>query len=174
MKRLALIPIATLVILVGAGATAGLIAASERPPLPPAQFQAVEELTPNIPAVPELALSVSPDGDSSPPPREKPDIQYPNLGSALDQMVAEAEKESASSKQAGEGAADNQPEPVAVSIYLSGPVDDVVAFLEDNGGDPRNMGEGYIEAYVPVALLGELSEQAGVLRVREIIPPMAQ
>ena len=67
-----------------------------------------------------------------------------------------------------------QPEPVAVSIYLSGPVDDVVAFLEDNGGDPRNMGEDYIEAYVPVDLLGELSEQAGVLRVREIIPPMAQ
>ena len=33
------------------------------------------------------------------------------------------------------------------------------------------MGEDYIEAYVPVTLLGELSHQPGVLRVREIIPP---
>ena len=33
------------------------------------------------------------------------------------------------------------------------------------------MGEDYIEAYVPVSLLGLVSEQPGVLRVREIIPP---
>ena len=33
------------------------------------------------------------------------------------------------------------------------------------------MGEDYIEAYVPVTLLGLLSEQPGVLRVREIVPP---
>ena len=68
--------------------------------------------------------------------------------------------------EAGGEVAAAQPEPVAVSIYLSGHVDDVVAFLEDNGGDPRNVGEDYIEAYVPVGLLGELSEQPGVLRVR--------
>ena len=47
----------------------------------------------------------------------------------------------------------------------------MVEFLEDNGGDPRNVGEDYIEAYVPVTLLGELSEQPGVTRVQEIIPP---
>ena len=50
-------------------------------------------------------------------------------------------------------------------------MDAVVRFLEDNGGDPRNVGEDYIEAYVPVPLLGQLSEQPGVIRVREIIPP---
>ena len=33
------------------------------------------------------------------------------------------------------------------------------------------MGEGYIEAYVPVTLLGQLSQQTGVIRVREIVPP---
>ena len=32
-------------------------------------------------------------------------------------------------------------------------------------------GEDYIEAYVPVTLLGQLSEQPGVTRVREIVPP---
>ena len=60
---------------------------------------------------------------------------------------------------------------MAVTIYVPGDVDSVVTFLEDNGGDPRNVGEDYIEAYVPLPLLGTLSEQPGVIRVREIIPP---
>ena len=50
-------------------------------------------------------------------------------------------------------------------------MDEVVSFLEDNGGSPRNVGEDYIEAYVPVTLLGQTSEQPGVIRVREITPP---
>ena len=49
-----------------------------------------------------------------------------------------------------------------------------MAFLEDNGGDPRNVGEDYIEAYVPVTLLGPVSERPGVLRVREIVPPQPE
>ena len=65
----------------------------------------------------------------------------------------------------------SQEEAVAVTIYLSGNVDEVVRFLEDNGGSPRNVGEDYIEAYVPLTLLGPVSEQPGVIRVREIIPP---
>ena len=62
-------------------------------------------------------------------------------------------------------------ESVAVTIYLSGSVDEVVAFLEENGGDPRNVGEDYVEAYVPVSLLGPVSDRPGVIRVREIVPP---
>ena len=58
-----------------------------------------------------------------------------------------------------------------MTVYLSGSVDAVVTFLEENGGDPRNAGEDYVEAYVPVTLLGPLSERPGVLRVREIVPP---
>ena len=60
---------------------------------------------------------------------------------------------------------------VAATIYLSRGLDGVVAFLEENGGDPRNVGEDYIEAYVPETLLGPALEQPGVLRVREIVPP---
>ena len=60
---------------------------------------------------------------------------------------------------------------MAVTIYLTSNVSDVVQFLEDNGGDPRNVGEDYIEAYVPVYLLGAVSERPGVMRVREIVPP---
>ena len=178
MKRLWLIPISALILIVGAGATAGLIAAGQERPSPAEQVQTVDKVAPDTPIPPDPASSVSSDDGSAPPLGKRPDIQYPNLGSALDQMVAEAENESDQSREADRKAADGkaadaQSEPTAVSIYLSGHVEDVVTFLEDNGGDPRNVGEDYIEAYVPVGLLGELSGQSGVLRVREIIPPMS-
>ena len=173
MKRFALVVMGVLMLLVGIGAAAGYIAASGGALTPPAQVQVVERLIPDTPVLPEPSLSVSSDDDSPPLPPEKPDIQYPNLGYALDQVATAAENEESSSREAGGDTAGSAPEPVAVSIYLSGHVDDVVAFLEDNGGDPRNVGEDYIEAYVPVSLLGELSGQPGLLRVREIIPQIA-
>ena len=101
---------------------------------------------------------------------EKTELKYPNLGSRLDQLVAGVEHGEASTREAAEGAPVHQEESVAVTIYLSGNVDGVVSFLEDNGGSPRNVSEDYIEAYVPVPLLGQVSEQFGVLRVREIVP----
>ena len=109
--------------------------------------------------------------DTLPTLPEKPELKYPNLGSDLDQLVASVEKGETSAKEAAEDAPVHRGASVAVTIYLSGNVDDVVEFLEDNGGSPRNVGEDYIEAYVPVSLLGPTSEQPGVIRVREIIPP---
>ena len=108
--------------------------------------------------------------DSLPTLPEKPELKYPNLGSNLDQLVASVEKGETSAKEAAEDAPVHQEASVAVTIYLSGNLDDVVKFLEDNGGSPRNVGEDYIEAYVPVSLLGQVSEQPGVIRVREIAP----
>ena len=102
---------------------------------------------------------------------QKPDLKYPNLGSRLNQLVASVETGRSTAGEAALGAILHQEESVAVTIYLSENVDGVAQFLEDNGGDPRNVGEDYIEAYVPVTLLGPLSEQPGVLRVREIVPP---
>ena len=116
------------------------------------------------------------DSDDNPPlPTlpEKRELKYPNLGSNLDQLVASVEKGETSAKEAAEDAPVHQEASVAVTIYLSGNVDDVVSFLEDNGGSPRNVGEDYIEAYVPVSLLGQVSERPGVIRVREIAPPQA-
>ena len=103
--------------------------------------------------------------------QNKPELTYPELGSKLDRLATSVEKELVSPEDAAADTAVHQEESVAVSIHLSSNVEDVVSFLEDNGGDPRNVGEGYIEAYVPVTLLGSLSEQVGVERVREIIPP---
>ena len=121
-----------------------------------------------------LALpGVSADGDEdqAPPIPEKAELKYPNLGSHLDQLVTSVEDGETTAGDAAAGASMHREESVAVTIYLSGNVDDVVQFLEDFGGDPRNVGEDYIEAYVPVSLLGPVSEQRGVLRVREIMPP---
>ena len=102
---------------------------------------------------------------------EKGELTYPNLGSRLDELVASVESGETTAEQAASGAALHSGTSIAVTLYLSGGVDGVVAYLEENGGDPRNVGEDYIEAYVPVTLLGAASQQPGVIRVREIVPP---
>ena len=109
--------------------------------------------------------------DQALPLPEKTRLQYPNLGSRLDQLATSVEERLTSAESAAAQSPVHLEASVAVTIHLSGNVDDVVTFLENHGGDPRNVGEDYIEAYVPVTLLGELSKQPGVLRVREIIPP---
>ena len=107
----------------------------------------------------------------APPIPEKAALGYPNLGSHLDQLAASVEAGQATAQEAAADAPVHSGESVAVTINLTGSVDEVVNFLEDNGGDPRNVGEDYIEAYVPVTLLGAVSEQSGVTRVRQIVPP---
>ena len=109
--------------------------------------------------------------NQAPPIPDKGELKYPNLGSRLDELVASVEAGETTAGEAASGAAVHSGASVAVTIYLSGGVDGVVAFLEENGGDPRNVGEDYVEAYVPVTLLGPVSDQPGVLRVREIVPP---
>ena len=109
--------------------------------------------------------------DQALPFPDKGELKYPNLGSRLDGLVASVEAGQATAEEAAKDAAVHRGASVAVTIHLSGSVGDVVSFLEDNGGDPRNVGEDYIEAYVPMSLLGQLSERPGVIRVREIVPP---
>ena len=111
-------------------------------------------------------------GDTLLPVPEKTELTYPRLGSMLDQLVAAHETGDASARISDSDALLHRESSVAVTIYLvPGNVDAVVSFLEDNGGSPRNVGEDYIEAYVPTSLLGQTSEQPGVLRVREVTSP---
>ena len=109
--------------------------------------------------------------DQDPPIPDKGELKYPNLGSRLDGLVTSVETGQSTAEEAAKDAAVHRGASVAVTIYLSGSMDGVVAFLEENGGAPRNVGEDYIEAYVPVPLLGPVSERPGVIRVREIVPP---
>ena len=112
------------------------------------------------------------DGDDNQfTPPKKTELKYPNLGSMLNQLVARVESGETSAEEAAGNAPVHRGASVAVTFYLSGKVDGVVSFLKDNGGSPRHVGQDYIEAYVPVPLLGTASEQPGVLRVRAIIPP---
>ena len=200
MKAFTVITIIALVLLVGGGVTAGLIAASEQAPSqPPPQVAIPLAELPQVDAPAETVRSMqssvvvqqsgadtpdslqgrgltakpaaSGDVDDQFSIPEKTELKYPNLGSSLDQMAAKVDDGEVSARDAAKDAPVSQEESVAVTIYLSGNVDEVVAFLEDNGGDPRNIGEDYIEAYVPVTLLGPVSEQPGVTRVREIVPP---
>ena len=110
-------------------------------------------------------------GGQALPIPDKGELKYPNLGSHLDGLVASVEAGQATAEEAAADTPVHSGESVAVTIYLSGNVDGVVSFLQDHGGSPRNVGGDYIEAYVPVSLLGPVSEQPGVLRVRAIIPP---
>ena len=97
-------------------------------------------------------------------------MKYPNLGSCLDGLVATVEAGQATAQDVAADTPVHSGESVAVTVYLSGNVDEVVDFLEENGGDPRNVGKDYIESYVPVPLLEPVSEQPGVIRLREIDP----
>ena len=116
------------------------------------------------------SLAYADDGDVEIAVPERPEQKYPNLGSSLNQLIANIEAKQATGEAAADSSVHNAQE-VAVTIYLSGATDGVVAFLEEHGVSPRNVGEGYIEAYLPVALLGAVSELPGVIRVREIVPP---
>ena len=71
----------------------------------------------------------------APPILEKAELSYPNLGSRLDQLVASVEAGQATVQDAASNSPVHSGESVAVTIYLSGNVDEVVGFLEDNGGD---------------------------------------
>ena len=64
----------------------------------------------------------------------------------------------------------HQGESVGVTIYLSGNEDGVVSFLEDNGAVNVTLRDDYIEAFVPVLLIGQTSQQSGVVSV-ELIQP---
>ena len=149
-------------------------------PTPISEPKAASEKTREIPATvngradPSESIRLK-DGtggdDQSLPIPDKGELKYPNLGSRLDGLVASVEAGQATAAEAAADTPVHSGESVAVTVYLSDSVDEVVAFLRENGGDPRNVGEDYIEAYVPLPLLGPVSERPGVLRVREIVPP---
>ena len=102
---------------------------------------------------------------------EKPTLTYPTLSTHLNRLADGYSSGQMSQEQAAGEAPVHSGGSVAVTVYLDSHVSDVVTFLKDNGGDVRNVGSDYIEAYVPVGLLGPLSQQSGVTRVWEIIPP---
>ena len=91
----------------------------------------------------------------------------------LDDLIARVEAGEISAEEAAQEAPLYLGDSVAVTIHLSENVDGVVDFLEANGASHISSGDDYIEAYVPVLKMAEISAQPGVLRVRVIQPPQA-
>ena len=92
------------------------------------------------------------------------------MGSALDDLIARVRAGEISAEEAAQEAPLHRGDSIGVAIHLSGNVDGVVRFLEANGASNITTRGDYIEAYVPVLLLAEASEQPGVIRVRPIQP----
>ena len=118
----------------------------------PGDWDGVENLTPI-------------EGERNPP-------TYPNMDSNLNRIVEQVQTGQFTAQAAAANAPLSSDESVAVTIYVTeGFASVIVAFLESNGASPRNVGTDYVEAYVPVSLLPDTSEQEGVISVRTIIPP---
>ena len=113
------------------------------------------------------------DGGSESEQNEKADApKYGNMDSVLNGLVQQVERGISTARSAASTAPLNDDESVAVSLFIEEDyVEDVREYLDDNGASVRNVGDDYIEAYVPVSLLGSVSEQEGVTTVNTIIPP---
>ena len=98
--------------------------------------------------------------------------QYPNMDSNLNRIMQQAQSGQFTTQAAAERAPLHSGASVAVTLYITeGYADAISDYLTANGGDPRNIGADYIEAYMPVSLLPAASQQEGVISVRTIIPP---
>ena len=100
-----------------------------------------------------------------------------NLDSApIGQGIARTVAQDAAGRIAARRAPMSQGASVAATFHISdaSKVKALTRFLKDNGGDPRNAGKDYAEAYVPAGLLAKASKQPGVLWVQAIVPPQAK
>ena len=108
------------------------------------------------------------------PPIEKRPPAYPKLDSSLNRL-AENAAAAASSTARSDSAESRTSEPALATFYVQGTrVDDLLHHLVEKNAYIRNIGEDYIEAHVPPSLLGEASEQPGVLRVDKVILPRSK
>ena len=160
--------LATVIALAAVALTAGsMFAASE--PGQPAASQPPQPVEP----APERVFAQP--GDEQlhvkRPPVTKEPLPHPNLDAHLNRVVEEtrgATKPTSPDSPASVPSSD----PVLVTFYIQPErVADVQAYLEDNSVYLRNVGEDYIEAHIPPALLPAASQRPGVLRINTVTPP---
>lgn len=136
-----------------------------------AQAQTQDTPTP----VPTAAPSDDGDSDVSNAPAQQGKNnppQYANMDALLNQLVAQVEQGITTVNAAAAKAPLSDEGSVAVTLHIEADnVGDVQGFLQDVGASARNVGEDYIEAYVPVSLLARTSQQEGVINIMTIVPP---
>ena len=109
---------------------------------------------------------------TEPPPPTFPPVTYPKIkDSQLQYNVVEFE-ESQDAASGPSGQSDSAPADTAVfvEIYLSGNKAEVAAWLRSKGITPGHADDPDIsglDAYVPLSLLGELSQQDGVTGIEQ-------
>ena len=114
------------------------------------------------------------DGDGSAQSGKSGVPKYGNMDSILNNLIEQVEDGVATAKAAAESAPLSDDESVAVTVDVDEAyLDAVTQYLNERGGSVRFAELDTIEAYVPVTLLGDLSEQEGVSKVSTIIPPQA-
>ena len=126
---------------------------------------------------PTPAPTATPDGggsdvDVTPPEGKSNTPKYGNMDSMLNDLVEQVESGYATAHSAASSAPISDDESVAVALFLEGDaVGNVEQYLEGVGVSPANVHEDYIEAYVPLTLLGSLSNEQGVSAISAITPP---
>ena len=106
-----------------------------------------------------------------PPPPPIPTLTYPNIRYDLHFEVVEFEEAQKSARGAS-GQSDAAPEDsvVYVEIFLSANTAEVADWMRSKGVSPLYAADGYIDAEVPLSLLGELSQQDGVRGISRPAP----
>ena len=127
--------------------------------------QAQVQLSPTPRSI--IVIDLPPDGGA-----EILDLPYPQLDAGLNILVQEVQNGLLTAQAAAARSPLNLEESVAVTLYFEdGNASSVIAHLTERGADPRNVGSEYIEAYVPVALLPDMSNLPEVDFVAAIVPP---
>ena len=148
-------------------ALAFLIALALLADAPSASAQAPDTPTPTPQTNPNFPADFL--ADSQMPKSKNPPLG--NLDSMLSRLVERVEQGISTANAAAASAPISRGESIAVTFYTQANATALADFLRANGGDPRNVIEGYVEAYVPISLLVRASEHPGVVRVDAIVPP---
>ena len=171
-------------------ATGTLFAANEwqrQSELPTTGQQSVVDVTDPVPAVEPPSAPPAPERVPAQPDDQQVEIDlppivklppptYPNLDSNLNYLAEQAqaaEQQPDSTDGSAPGSVPAPPaEPVLVTFYIEPEqVAAVQQYLEDNDVYIRHVGEDWIEAHVPPALLPAVSELPGVRRVDTVVLP---
>ena len=136
-----------------------------------ASAQTEDTPTPAPTATPEGSGT---DVDVTPPEVKSNAPKYGNMDSILNDLVEQVESGFANAHSAASSAPISDDESVAVAVFVEeAHLDSVTEYLNESGASVRFAEVDSIEAYVPVTMLGNLSQQEGVINVSTIIPPQA-
>ena len=136
------------------------------------------------PQGPPASQAVAQDSDADPTPTSTPTPtptpeppKYPNLDATLQKIVARFETEELSESEAAAQAHTYHGSSVLATVDLSANINVVDAWMEGRGISPRHANATHIppniNAFVNVSLLGALSQQEGIIQVKETVPPWA-